>query len=122
VLMFDITSEASFLNIRDWLSQLRIHAYCESPDIILCGNKSDMENRRQVSTSRAKQLADQLGFTYFETSACTGTNVEKSVHCLLDMVMQRIQTSVDNQRLINKDPSIDLDKPPEQNAYNCQYC
>jgi hypothetical protein len=44
------------------------------------------------------------------------------VHCLLDMVMQRIQTSVDNQRLINKDPSIDLDKPPEQNAYNCQYC
>ena len=61
ILVFDIASEQSFLNIRDWLSQLRIHAYCDSPDIILCGNKCDLENRRQVSTSRAKQLADQLG-------------------------------------------------------------
>jgi Ras-related protein Rab-27A len=62
ILVFDIASEQSFLNIRDWLSQLRIHAYCDSPDIILCGNKCDLENRRQVSTSRAKQLADQLGW------------------------------------------------------------
>lgn len=61
ILIFDITNEQSFLNIRDWLSQLKVHAYCETPDIILCGNKSDLENRRQVSTARAKQLADQLG-------------------------------------------------------------
>lgn len=76
ILIFDITNEQSFLNIRDWLSQLKVikwvmmsnltraikvHAYCETPDIILCGNKADLENRRQVSTARAKQLADQLG-------------------------------------------------------------
>jgi len=97
ILIFDITNEQSFLNIRDWLSQLKIHAYCETPDIILCGNKADLENRRQVSTARAKQLADQLGLPYFETSACTSTNVEKSVDCLLDMVMQRIQASVDGE-------------------------
>ena len=113
ILIFDITNEQSFLNIRDWLSQLKvcvpstcgfenrhqfqIHAYCEQPDIILCGNKADLENRRQVSTARAKQLADQLGLPYFETSACTSTNVEKSVDCLLDMVMQRIQVSVDGE-------------------------
>jgi Ras-related protein Rab-27A len=64
VLIFDITNEQSFLNIRDWLSQLKIHAYCEAPDIILCGNKADLENRRQVSTARAKQLADQLGWLF----------------------------------------------------------
>uniref|UniRef100_A0A914EP74 Uncharacterized protein n=1 Tax=Acrobeloides nanus TaxID=290746 RepID=A0A914EP74_9BILA len=77
----------------------KIHAYCEAPDIILCGNKADLENRRQVSTARAKQLADQLGLPYFETSACTSTNVEKAVDCLLDMVMQRIQMSVDGDAL-----------------------
>ncbi|KAI6187451.1 EG:80H7.4 protein [Aphelenchoides besseyi] len=99
ILIFDITNEQSFLNIRDWLSQLKIHAYCETPDIILCGNKADLENRRQVSTARAKQLADQLGLPYFETSACTSINVEKSVDCLLDMVMQRIQMSIDGDNL-----------------------
>ncbi|KAL3074924.1 hypothetical protein niasHS_014369 [Heterodera schachtii] len=92
ILIFDITNEQSFLN-------LKIHAYTETPDIILCGNKSDLENRRQVSTARAKQLADQLGLPYFETSACTSSNVEKSVDCLLDLVMQRIQMSVDGDNL-----------------------
>lgn len=36
---------------------------------------------------------------YFETSACTSTNVEKSVDCLLDLVMQRIQQSVETSSL-----------------------
>uniref|UniRef100_A0A915DW83 Uncharacterized protein n=1 Tax=Ditylenchus dipsaci TaxID=166011 RepID=A0A915DW83_9BILA len=85
VLIFDITNEQSFLNIRDWLSQLKIHAYCEAPDIILCGNKADL------------RIAGNL--PYFETSACTSTNVEKSVDCLLDLVMQRIQMSVDGDNL-----------------------
>ncbi|ETN80992.1 Ras family protein, partial [Necator americanus] len=99
ILIFDITNEQSFLNIRDWLSQLKVHAYCEAPDIIICGNKADLENRRQVSTARAKQLADQLGLPYFETSACTSTNVERAVDCLLDLVMQRIQQSVETSGL-----------------------
>uniref|UniRef100_A0A0N5B0J3 Ras-related protein Rab-27A n=1 Tax=Syphacia muris TaxID=451379 RepID=A0A0N5B0J3_9BILA len=90
ILLFDITNEQSFLNIRDWISQLKIHAYCEEPDIIICGNKADLENRRQVSTARARQLAEQLGLPYFETSACTAVNVNRSVDCLLDLVMQRI--------------------------------
>ncbi|KHJ89853.1 Ras family protein [Oesophagostomum dentatum] len=68
ILIFDITNEQSFLNIRDWLSQLKVHAYCEAPDIIICGNKADLENRRQVSTARAKQLADQLGFRSLTTA------------------------------------------------------
>ncbi|KHJ95757.1 Ras family protein, partial [Oesophagostomum dentatum] len=76
-----------------------VHAYCEAPDIIICGNKADLENRRQVSTARAKQLADQLGLPYFETSACTSTNVERAVDCLLDLVMQRIQQSVETSGL-----------------------
>uniref|UniRef100_A0A915I1D2 Uncharacterized protein n=1 Tax=Romanomermis culicivorax TaxID=13658 RepID=A0A915I1D2_ROMCU len=52
---------------------------------------------RKVSTSRAKQLADQLGYPYFETSAFTGLNVDKSMECLLDTVMQRIQRMSEDQ-------------------------
>ena len=33
LLVFDLTHEQSFLNIRNWLSQLQTHAYCENPDI-----------------------------------------------------------------------------------------
>ncbi|KAM3720782.1 Ras-related protein [Dirofilaria immitis] len=121
ILIFDITNEQSFLNIRDWLSQLKIHAYCETPDIIICGNKSDLENRRQVSTARAKQLADQLGLPYFETSAYSSTNVEKSVDCLLDLVMQRIQQSVKHTRMpVGDSKGIILDA--DTTSSYCSYC
>ncbi|CEF68299.1 EG:80H7.4 protein [Strongyloides ratti] len=127
ILIFDITNEQSFLNIRDWLSQLKIHAYCETPDIILCGNKADLENRRQVSTARAKQLADQLNLPYFETSSSMATNVDKAVECLLDMVMHRIQATADGEFLPteyvggNGRITIDESSAPGLNNY-CANC
>ena len=33
LLMFDLTHEESFVNVRSWLSQLQTHAYCEDPTI-----------------------------------------------------------------------------------------
>lgn len=39
LLFFDITNEKSFLEVQNWIEQLKIHAYCENPDIVLCGKK-----------------------------------------------------------------------------------
>ena len=61
LLLFDLTSEQSFLNIRNWLTQLQTHAYCENPDIVLCGNKADLEDQRVVSDQRAKEMAEKYG-------------------------------------------------------------
>uniref|UniRef100_A0A915P9A7 Uncharacterized protein n=1 Tax=Meloidogyne floridensis TaxID=298350 RepID=A0A915P9A7_9BILA len=97
-------------------------------DIILCGNKSDLENRRQVSTARAKQLADQLGLPYFETSACTSSNVEKAVDCLLDLVMQRIQMSVGSDNLpagcigSGNRLNVEEDFSANKTSYYCNNC
>ncbi|XP_022306769.1 ras-related protein Rab-27B-like isoform X1 [Crassostrea virginica] len=95
ILLFDLTNEQSFLNIRNWLTQLQTHAYCENPDIILCGNKADLEDQRKVSEERAREIAEKHGLPYFETSAATGQNVAKVVECLLDMVMLRMEQCVD---------------------------
>ena len=61
ILMFDLTSEQSFLNIRNWLVQLQTHAYCENPDIVLCGNKADLDDLRSVPEERVKELAEKNG-------------------------------------------------------------
>ena len=60
ILMFDLTNEQSFLNVRNWLVQLQTHAYCDNPDIILCGNKADLEDQRKVSYSRAESLSKEF--------------------------------------------------------------
>ena len=46
--------------------------------VILVGNKSDMEDERVISYERGKQLADSLGLEFFETSAKENVNVRVS--------------------------------------------
>ncbi|KAF7413986.1 hypothetical protein HZH68_002475 [Vespula germanica] len=112
LLIFDLTNELSFLEVRNWLEQLRMHAYCENPDIILCGNKSDLEDKRVISEYKARDLAEKHGFSlggvieplifslvYLETSAATGQNVERAVEILLDRVMRRMEVTVDKSLL-----------------------
>ncbi|XP_072570279.1 ras-related protein Rab-27B isoform X1 [Paramormyrops kingsleyae] len=95
LLMFDLTSQQSFLNVRNWMSQLQANAYCENPDIVLVGNKADLADQREVQEKQAKELADKYGIPYFETSAATGSEVDKAVITLLDLVMKRMEQCVD---------------------------
>lgn len=114
--MFDITSEQSFMSIRPWLDQLKLHSYCEKPDMVLCGNKADLDTRRVVSRARAKEEADKHGIPYFETSAASGQNVAKAIDCLLDLVMVRMHKVVESSipKLINH-PNLASDS--DKNAF-----
>lgn len=49
--------------------------------MILVGNKSDMNEERVVSLERGRQLADQLGVEFFETSAKENINVKVCTIC-----------------------------------------
>ena len=44
----------SFLDVSNWMSQLQVHAICDSPDVILCGNKCDLEDDREVGKKERK--------------------------------------------------------------------
>ncbi|CAF1338490.1 unnamed protein product [Rotaria sordida] len=94
ILMFDLTSEQSFINVRNWLAQLQCHAYCEDPDVILVGNKVDREDARVVSSTRAQELADKYSLTYIETSGFTAQNVKETIEMLLDRVMVRMEKTI----------------------------
>ena len=54
--------------------------------LVLLGNKADLEDQRVIDENDARGLAESLGLKYFETSAATGQNVNKSVEALLDQV------------------------------------
>ncbi|XP_078038328.1 RAS oncogene family member Rab27 [Augochlora pura] len=121
LLIFDLTNELSFLEVRNWLEQLRTHAYCEDPDIILCGNKSDLEDKRVVSEDKARELAEKHGLVYLETSAASGQNVAHAVEVLLDRVMRRMETTVDksllpHQRVLR---CHERDTPPPSSSCYC---
>lgn len=75
VVVYDITQSASLEKARTWIRELQRQA---DPSIViaLCGNKTDLEARRQVSQDEAKKYADEEGLMWAETSAKTGEGVQ----------------------------------------------
>lgn len=84
ILVYDCTEEKSFSNISNWMKQIEQHA---SKDVakVLVGNKCDKEDK-VIDYETGKQLADEYGLDFFETSAKTGHNVSE----LFDKIAQTI--------------------------------
>ncbi|MDR3582338.1 MAG: GTP-binding protein [Candidatus Pacebacteria bacterium] len=75
-MVYDITKRNTFEKAEKWLSDLR-EAGNPFMSIVLVGNKSDLELKREVSKEDANKFAAERGITCIETSAETGENVEK---------------------------------------------
>lgn len=90
LLVYDITDEQSFLNIRNWIRNIEQHA-SDSVQKILIGNKCDMTDDRIITKDRGQELADEYGIKFYETSAKTDTNVKEAfIAIATDIVEKKI--------------------------------
>jgi len=104
MLVYDITNEKSFDNIKNWIRNIEEHASADVEKMIL-GNKCDMNDRRQVSKERGEQLAIEYGIKFMETSAKASINVEQAFFTLardIKMNMERRLESQNPQRTGDK--------------------
>ncbi|KAG2241465.1 hypothetical protein Bca52824_096551 [Brassica carinata] len=77
LLVYDVTKESSFNNIRNWIRNIEQHA-SHNGNKILVGNKADMVGReRAVPKARGQALADEYGIKFFEASAKTNLNFDE---------------------------------------------
>jgi Ras-related protein Rab-8A len=76
LLVYDVTDENSFKNIRNWMKNIEQHASVNVVKAVV-GNKSDVGGgERVISYEQGKALANEYGISFYETSAKTGDNVE----------------------------------------------
>ncbi|XP_028293885.1 ras-related protein Rab-15-like [Gouania willdenowi] len=94
IFVYDITSKPSFQHIAKWASDVDEYAL-EKVQTILVGNKSDEETMRQVTKDQGSKLAQTYGMDFFETSACTSSNISESFIRLTELVMQAQKRDVD---------------------------
>lgn len=73
VLTFDLTNRQSFESIPSWIQGV---SDITTIKFILAGNKSDLEDKRQISFDEAVTFAHNNNIEYIETSALNGTGVE----------------------------------------------
>lgn len=91
--------------------------------VILVGNKCDMEAERVVSFDRGRKLAEQLGMEFFETSAKDNVHVKEVFEQLVDIICDKMSESLDSDPTIvsgQKPGTTRLtEKPKEQQSNGC---
>ena len=76
LIVYDIARRSSFESISSWIEDCK-NSSPKSVYMVLVGNKSDLEENREVSEEEGRELAEKNGMIFFETSAKTGKNVEQ---------------------------------------------
>ncbi|XP_065529423.1 ras-related protein Rab-3B isoform X3 [Lathamus discolor] len=121
VLMYDITSEDSFNAVQDWATQIKTYSW-DNAQVILVGNKCDMEDERIVPVEKGKSLADQLGFDYFEASAKENINVRQVFERLVDIICEKMSESIDSdpsRGTSGRSMRLTDNPPPSQQNCSC---
>jgi len=81
ILVYALNEKESFHKIDEWRSNFINLSNEQSEDfpILLLGNKSDLDDNRQVQPAEGKNYANQHHMIHFETSARNGQNIESSI-------------------------------------------
>uniref|UniRef100_A0A8C1ZWW5 RAB6B, member RAS oncogene family b n=1 Tax=Cyprinus carpio TaxID=7962 RepID=A0A8C1ZWW5_CYPCA len=112
VVVYDITNVNSFQLTSKWIDDVRTE---RGSDVIimLVGNKTDLEEKRQITIEEGEQRAKELNVMFIETSAKSGSNV-KQLFRRVASALPGMESLDDN----NKEGMIDikLDKQPDPPA------
>nr|XP_006813971.1 PREDICTED: ras and EF-hand domain-containing protein-like [Saccoglossus kowalevskii] len=81
IVVYDVTSESSFTSVRNWMSSVQ-DGVEEGTVIMIIGNKTDMEDERQVKQKDGHRLSEEYETLFYEASAKSSYNVDESIQAL----------------------------------------
>uniref|UniRef100_A0A2H6NHP2 small monomeric GTPase n=1 Tax=Micrurus carvalhoi TaxID=3147026 RepID=A0A2H6NHP2_9SAUR len=102
-------------------TQIKTYSW-DNAQVILVGNKCDMEDERIISIEKGKHLADQLGFDYFEASAKENINVRQVFERLVDIICEKMSESMESEAskaTAGKNVRLTYQPPPLQQKCSC---
>ncbi len=71
-IVYDITNRKTFDNLQNWIDFIN---NIENSNIVIIGNKIDLENDRQVTTEEGEKFCNEKNYEFFEISAKDNTNL-----------------------------------------------
>ena len=100
VVVYDITNANSFQQVNKWIEDFRAE---RGRDVIimLVGNKTDLQDKRQVSMEEGERKATELNVMFIETSAKAGYNV-KQLFRKVAAALPEMDTTQDKQNRLQE--------------------
>ena len=105
LLVYDITSRESFNQLHKWIEETKCHSPLDT-QIMIIGNKGDLESNRQVLYEEGLELSNVHSFQFMEISAFSNKNVND---CFLTLINNIIK---DRKRK-------EINDNPKSNSFCC---
>ena len=85
LLVYDITKANSFEECKDYYNT-NIKDKCQKDiQVIVLGNKTDLEDLRQVSSEEGAKFSEENNYLFMETSCLKNTNVADAFDTLIEI-------------------------------------
>ncbi|XP_028032996.1 ras-related protein Rab-21-like [Bombyx mandarina] len=92
ILVYDITDEDSFRKVKNWVKELK-KMLGSDINLVIAGNKIDLEHERTVSLEEAESYAKLVGAKHYYTSAKLNQGVEE---LFLDLTREMLERQEHN--------------------------
>ncbi|XP_063411077.1 uncharacterized protein LOC134694010 isoform X2 [Mytilus trossulus] len=115
IIVYDITSKASFKGVHFWLGFLRDNGP-QGLKIAIIGNKLDLEASREVSEKEVESFCDEEKIYFMEVSAKTGDNVQRLFTDIAKSILSGDKTQ---RRSILRQSSIKIDTSTDKHKHRC---
>ncbi|KAG9289042.1 hypothetical protein G9A89_015591 [Geosiphon pyriformis] len=117
VVVYDITNRNSFMNTAKWIDDVRAERG-NDVIIVLVGNKTDLNDKRQVTTEEGEKKAKEYNVMFIETSAKAGHNVKNLFRKIAQALpgMENTMNEPQNQLI---DVNINSGTPNQSEANGC---
>ena len=116
LLVYDITNQNSFEECKHYYNEGIKEKCKKSIKVILLGNKTDLEDKREVSPEEGAGFALENDYIFMETSCLKNENVADAFSALIEM------TNIDSKRnddTIPKGITLNLEEHQNHNNYCC---
>jgi len=90
MIVYDISNRKTFQNIENWIKDC-VNLAPKTVLLVLIGNKTDLEEKREVSFDEGENLAKLNNMLFYETSALNGTNVNTVFNKTIEMIDEKIR-------------------------------
>jgi len=117
VVVYDITNKKTFENTRKWVDDVRGERG-NDVIIVLVGNKTDLNDKREVTTAQGEEEAKKNNLMFIETSAKVGHNV-KALFKRIAQALPGMEGEGQQGQSQMIDVNINPSQPPQENSCSC---
>ncbi|KAJ1644249.1 GTPase Ryh1 [Coemansia asiatica] len=118
LVIYDITNRESFSQTSKWIDDVRAERG-NDVIIVLVGNKTDLNDSRQVSTEEGEKKARDLNVMFMETSAKAGHNVKALFKKIAQALPGMDASASEANRMSNINVNLTPSNPSAADPSNC---